>query len=277
MVQNLREKIIAVEKILSSNSTTLDKVESATAALTGFDPRIDKRLTEIKKHLTTLRNLQEGNIIELSAERLPEETEEEKRRKKAIIFALRSLKDLKSEIVRVKRELDEHGRGEQTSTETAGQMATFAKGPFGLLTIAAIIAVGGFVFVKGKTTQNQPPPQSTQTIVTTPTPTLIPSTTPTPQTSPSTKAKIQVISYNGKQIPLDQLEVRTGPDCTSSPQQPHYHAKNGQYARATDGTVIPDPGGCAFGKVSEVQVEQIDAPTNTDNQQTPSRTNPSLF
>lgn len=265
----IKEKIQAVGKLTSSNTTSIDQAESLITLLKGLDKRVDKRLTTLSKSLSTIKSLQEGNVIELAADRLPEETEEEKRRKKAIIFFIKNLKDLRSEIERIKNELDAKSRGEQTGTETAGKISAFAKGPFGLLTIAAIITVGGFVLVKGKTTQNQPSPQSTQTIVTTPTPTPIPSTTPTPQASPSTRTKIQVISYNGKQIPLDQLEVRTGPDCTSSPQvAPHYHAKNNQYVRAVDGTIIPDPGGCAFGKQSEVQVEEIE---------TPSHTNPSLF
>ena len=274
----IREKLTAAEILTRGDSTTVDKATSLITLLKGLDRRVDKKLTTLSKSLSNLKNLTEGNVIELSADNLPEETEKEKKRKKAIIFFIKSIKELKSEIERVKNELDAKSRGEQTTTETASKITARVKGPFGLLTIAAIIAVGGFVFVKGKTTQNQPPPQSTQTIVTTPTPAPISSITPTPQASPSTKAKIQVISYNGKQIPLDQLEIKTGSECTSSPQvAPHYHAKGGQFVQATDGTIIQDPGGCGFGKVTEVEVKEIETPKSTENQQTPSYTNPSLF
>lgn len=274
----IREKLTAAEILTKGDSTTVDKATSLITLLKGLDRRVDKKLKTLSKSLSTIKNIQEGNVIEFAADKLPEETEKEKKRKKAIIFFIKSIKELKSELERVKRQLDQQTRGEQTSTETAAQIAARVKGPFGLLTIAAIIAVGGFVFVKGKTTQNQPPPQSTQTIVTTPTPTPIPTTTPSPQASPSAKTKIQVISYQGKEIPLDQLEIKTGPECTSSPQEaPHYHAKGGQFVQATDGTIIQDPGGCGFGKVDEVEVKEIETPRSTENQQTPSYTNPSLF
>lgn len=137
---NIREKLKAFDKITSGDSTTIDKVESLVTLLKGIDPRIDKKLADLPKQLSNLKNLQEGDVIELA------------------------------------------------------------------------------------------------------------------------------------------LEVRTGPDCTNSPQQaPHYHAKNGQFVRATDGTIIQDPGSCAFGKVNEVQIEELETSKSTGGQETPSHTNPSLF
>lgn len=268
-ISDKKEKIFAAHKLLTEETTSFEKFEQIRTLIRGFNPKVDKLLAEAQKAANTLKNLRESDIIQLSAENLPENTEEEKKRKKALLWFINSIKELKNEVERIKKELEQQERGEQTGAETTAQIAAAAKGPFGLLTIAAIIAVGGFILVKGKTSQSQPAIAPTPTVVATATPTPIPTPTPSPQTSPSPKAKIKVINYNVKQIPLDQLEVRTGPDCTNSPQEaPHYHAKNNQYVRATDGTVIQDPGGCAFGRQSEVQVVEIEVPSHT---------NPSLF
>lgn len=264
MRQDWREKILALERILSAESTTLDKVESVAALLKGYHPQVDEKLSQVSKHLTTLRNLQEGNVVEISAERLPEGTEKEKRRKRLVLLFLKSLRELKAEVERVGGEIDAREKGEQTGTESFGKIVALAKGPFGIISIVAIIVVGVLVFVKGSASRNQTPPvQSSVNITSTPSPVATPTPTPlaSPKQSPVQKEKVQAISYGGRKIPLSELEVRTGPDCTNSPTEaPHYHAKNGQFVRATDGTVIPDPGACAFGKVDETQVEGIEVP-----------------
>ncbi len=59
--------------------------------------------------------------------------------------------------------------------------------------------------------------------------------------------KISVIESSGRLIPLDQIHAsRAEAGCKGE----HYHANNG-FVTALDGTIVPDPGGCAYGIVSE--------------------------
>lgn len=259
-VAQLRQKIEAFGKVLNGESTTFDKLESALALLKGASPNIDKQLDRVLLHLANLRNLQEGDIVELTLANLPERDEKEKKRKKAILFLLRSIRELRSEIERVQKELSRGERGEQTSTQTLGNTFAFAKGPFGIITLVAFGVVVAALFL------NRGQPQKSTTISVSPmsspavaTPSPV-SATSSPRVSPSPVdgGKVKVITFDDEKIPLSQLDVRTGPDCTNSPSEaPHYHAVNGHYVTSVDGTQINDPGGCAFGKVSETAVEEI--------------------
>lgn len=71
------------------------------------------------------------------------------------------------------------------------------------------------------------------------------------------KEKIKVIIVHGKKVPLAQVHVGTGPECDSEANQiPHYHANAGSVT-ALDGAVLSDPGGCGYGKVRDVPVEEV--------------------
>src|SRR3972149_5616128 len=104
--QDAREKIAAAQEILNQDSTTVEKVQSLAVLLKGINPKINKLCDSLSKTLSTLQKLQKGEVIELTAENLPEETKEQKKRKKAILFLIRSLKELRSEVNRVKQELE---------------------------------------------------------------------------------------------------------------------------------------------------------------------------
>lgn len=255
----LRQKVEAAAKVLNGESTTFDKLESALTLLKGASPNVDKKLDRVLFHLSNLRNLQEGDIVELTLASLPERDEKEKKRKKARLILLRAIGELRSEIERVQKDLSKEERGEQTSTQTLGNTFAFAKGPFGIITLVAVGVVATLLFLnRGKSEKSaiisvSPTPSPA---VATPSPV---SQTPSPRSpSPVAGGKIQVITFDGKKVPLSQLDVLTGPDCTNSPSEaPHYHAANSQYVTSLDGTQINDPGGCAFGKVSETAVEEI--------------------
>lgn len=255
-----REKINEVILLMSFDSTSFAKVEKVLSLMHGVDPRLDMKLDTVSRALFALKNIQEGDVVELVAENLPEGSESEKKKKKALLFFIKSWRELREEVERVKVELDSvKNQSLDQQAASFAKIATFAKGPFGIVTVVAIILVGGFALVRGKTSQSQLPSTQPAAAVSTPTPTVSPTLTK----SPSSKAKTKVITFNGKKIPLDQLEVRTGPDCTNSPTEAaHYHAANGQYVIATDGTKINDPGACAFGKVDETQIEEIIAEEN---------------
>jgi len=64
---------------------------------------------------------------------------------------------------------------------------------------------------------------------------------------------VDVIEYNGKYIPLDQVHRFSGPECDEAE---HWHA-NGGSATALDGSVIPDTSDCGYGKTSQVPVISV--------------------
>lgn len=231
-----REKLEALHKLLSQDSTTLEKFQSAAKLAQGINSQIDAALDKAEDALGKIENLSKGEVIELSAEVLPEETEKQKKRKKAIILFIKHYKELKSEIERVKSEFEaSKSNGQQLST--AGRIAAFAKGPLGIITIAAVIivAVGGMLLSQTSTTN--PPNQASQ------------SASPSP-----TAEKIKGIIFNGQKIPLTELKTATGPECD---QDSHYHAADHNSATAIDSSTVPDPGGCGFGKVKEVQIVEF--------------------
>ena len=253
-----REKIEAAIKLLSEDSSTLAKVEKVLTLLRGVDSQLDKRLDAAGRALATLKNVQEGDVLALTLGNLPEGTEKEKKRKKALLFFIKTWKNLRDEVERVRAEIDStSGQGANQQAASFAKVAAFAKGPFGIVTLVAVVIAAALIFSGRDKTQTQ-----SISTVTSPTPNIVTSPSPvsSPQSSPSPtkRTKIQVITYNGKKIPLDMLAVRTGPDCTNSPQEArHYHAANGQYVLATDGTRINDPGACAFGKVDEVEILEV--------------------
>lgn len=241
MDTNTEDKLEAAEKLLSSDSISLDNAHAALELVKGINSRLDRLVTASKKALEVVSKVQKGELIELSVEAIPAETEEEKKRKKTLLLFIKTFKDLKNEVQRAKTELESaKGRSAQDQVTTIGKLATFAKGPLGLVTIAAVIIAAVSIYWAAAG------PKTDQTVQ-------------QPEISAQNSAtKIQVISFNSKKIPLTELEVRTGPDCTANGQQiPHYHAKNHQSVTATDGSVIQDPGSCAFGKASEVKIEEI--------------------
>lgn len=223
------KRVEAAQKLLTDGATTIEKFESIRTLLQGMNPQIDKILGSCSNVLSKIKKMQEGDIIELSAETLPEETEEEKKRKKTLLLFIRYYKQLESEVERITKEFKNVNHGAD-KIKTTGKIFSLAKGPFGIITIVAIIIAGFIVF---NSSNKSIPPQSIQ----------IPN-----------KPKIKAIEFNGKRIALTKLIVGTGQDCDS----PHYHAKDHTAVKALDGTVIADPGGCGFGKIKEVKVIELE-------------------
>lgn len=73
--------------------------------------------------------------------------------------------------------------------------------------------------------------------------------------------QIKVIIVQGKKVPIAQVHVGKGPECLfeNGKEAPHYHANQGEVT-ALDGTVLKDPGGCGYGKVKDVPVEDVVVP-----------------
>src|SRR3990167_8821424 len=143
-----KQKIEAAYKLLSEESTTLEKFDSISRLLVGINPKLDKNLKTCSEVLFGIENIQSGEIIDLFVKNIPENTPEEKRRKKAILLFIKHWKDLRNELSRIKGELDEY-KGQEKSVQqqitSFGKIGAFAKGPFGIITLAALIVATSLV------------------------------------------------------------------------------------------------------------------------------------
>jgi hypothetical protein len=135
--EEAKKRVLAAQELLNEQATSRAKFESIRTLIRGINPRIDKALNASSKALTDLTKLQKGEVIELAAEHLPEDTDENKKRKKTLLLFIKFWKDLKGEVARVQTEL-EKGRHGQSSAQTIGRIASYAKGPIGLITLVAV-------------------------------------------------------------------------------------------------------------------------------------------
>lgn len=220
-----KERLLTAEKLLNESSTTREKINALRTILHGINPRIDNLVDSCMRELGKLEKLKKGEVIELSVETLPEGTEEQKKRKKALLLFLRYWKDLKSEVSRIRGEFEQKKESPREQIKSAGRIVALAKGPLGIITAVAVVAVVGASIFKPK----------------------VPTRTPSTNT-------VKVIVVAGQKIPLSEVEVVTGSECDSAP---HYHARDRVVAKSIDGTLVPDPGGCGYGKVSEIPVEEV--------------------
>lgn len=140
----IRDRLRAADKLLQAEGTTLGQFESVRTILKGLNPKVDTLLTSCTKALSNidkLEKLQKGDVIALSTEMLPEQTEEQKKRKKALLLFLTQWKQLKGEVARIEKELAASPSGKpKTGAEKAmgiGRILGYAKGPLGLVTLAA--------------------------------------------------------------------------------------------------------------------------------------------
>ncbi len=235
---NQKERIEAAYKLLSEESTARDKFESLRTLVKGIHPELDKKLATSSKALSDYKKLHQGEIVELSVENLPEATEQDKKRKKALLFLIRSFKDLKSELARIRSEFESNEKQKDSvdkNLTSASKIVVLAKGPFGLVTIAALAIITVSLVFKGR-------------------PNSKPADFVSPKVTPSGQI-IKVIIFDDKKIALSELITGAGPECLSNNKQAsHYHAINHTQAKALDGTLVFDPGGCGFGKVDEVEI-----------------------
>src|SRR3989338_1184921 len=132
--------VVAVQSLLLEPTTSKEKFAHIQTLLKGIDPRLDNALLRCGEGFSTLDKLFRADVISLTADNLPEETEEEKRRKRAMVLFLGTWNKLKSEVARVEKELTAANSAE-TGLEKVShwrRIFNFAKGPFGIITIAAV-------------------------------------------------------------------------------------------------------------------------------------------
>jgi len=244
-----KKRIFAAHKLLTEKTTSRQKFESVRTLIKGLNLKVDKMLDEISKSLTKLEKLHKGEYIELTAEHLPEDTEERKKRKKYLLLFIRNWKGLKSEVERVKKEFEKGSQGTERKIQSGGKIVAFAKGPLGLITAIAVVAVIGFsVIGRNNTDSNKKTSAPTEIL-------------PASEETNLSKQKIKVIIFDGKQIPLSELMIGQGADCLGgNGQAEHYHPANHVSAKTLDGIEIadPNPTGCGFGKVSETEILEVE-------------------
>ncbi|MEN9561410.1 MAG: hypothetical protein RIQ56_683 [Candidatus Parcubacteria bacterium] len=147
-----KKRLLAAQTLLLEPSTTIDKFRSLRTLLYGIHPNIDEVLHVCDAQASQLQKVFEGDFLTLGLEKLPENSEEEKRRKQMLILFWNSWNKLKGEVARVQAEFDaaQHSSDAVSKGSAIGRILNFAKGPFGIFTA---IAVG--VVVLAQTTSIQ--------------------------------------------------------------------------------------------------------------------------
>ena len=143
------KRLLAAQTILLEPTTSIDKFNSISTLIRGIHPELDAMLVRVEKELGTFGKIQDGQVIDLVLEHLPEFTEEEKKRKKVLLLFLQTWNKLKGEIARVDAELSAANSSEDSGDKTShwGRIFNFAKGPLGIVTILAV----GIVLVMQQT------------------------------------------------------------------------------------------------------------------------------
>lgn len=225
------KKMLSAYQLLRDGTISVSTFEHIRTIVKGIHPEIDKKMEICSHAFDKLQKIQSADFITLSAEGLPEDTEDKKKRKQALLFFISSLKDLRNEIKRIDTEFAQTNNNEnsaQNQLTAWGRIIHLAKGPLGILTLIALV-VFGFSLMQRPQTQSASPV--------------------------SPKTVVQIINYQEKQVPLSQLHIAPAhiPNCDS----PHYHANAGS-VKALDETVIADPENCGYGKLKDVKITEFE-------------------
>ena len=142
--RDAKKKLLAAQKLLGQTDS-LEKLMAVMMLLKGVHPRLDEMLHVTEARASELEKVLGGDFLGLVLEKMPETTEEEKRRKKLLAGFWRTWNDLKSEVARVQTEMD----ATQQNTDTTSKIWDFsrfisaAKGAFGIVTVVAVLAALG--------------------------------------------------------------------------------------------------------------------------------------
>ena len=131
------KRMFAAYSLLAEPTTTREKFNHISTLIRGLHPHVDTALEKSHHALSTITNIHDGDVITLSAEHLPENTEEEKRRKKYLLLFIRSWKDLQSEVGRVSAEMN-NSQPNATQGSSWWRIIKKAKGPLGVITVIAV-------------------------------------------------------------------------------------------------------------------------------------------
>lgn len=244
-LKNSIKKIEVAYTLLGEDVTTIQKFEYVSTLIKGINPTVDKHLKNCAEAIVKLKKLQEGDILDLSKDLIPVNTEQEKKRKKILLTFINSWNQLRGEVKLLNEKLQDVSVSKDDlltgqNVVDFRKIITGLKGPFGMITIAAVLISGGLIFLNTRKT-----------------PTVLNQISTEPAIKGSEKSKIKVIVVDGRQIPLTEVREVTGAECDG---ELHYHAKSNAAAKALDGTQVAEisPTGCGFGKVGEVAIEEAE-------------------
>lgn len=147
-----RSQLEAAYILLEGDTTTLEKFEKIKSLIGGINPDLDKKLAAVTSSLNHLKALWNTDVIHFASHSLPATTPKEKKRKKALLLFITSWKSLKSEVKRVQGYYETSTVNPVSTTGAVVKTGLFAKGPFGVITLAAIAVVGVGLLLRQATT-----------------------------------------------------------------------------------------------------------------------------
>jgi hypothetical protein len=147
-LRDAKKRVLAAQTLLLEPSSSFEKFSAVKDILKGVHPHLDEALERCEKDLATVEKVLGHDFISLGLENLPEITEEQKERKRAILFFWKTWNTLRSEVARVQAEMNEsnYSSDQVAKSSHLGKIFNFAKGPFGILTIIAIVLVSASAY-----------------------------------------------------------------------------------------------------------------------------------
>ncbi len=136
-VAESQKRLSAALSLCSDMTLSREKITSLRTLIEGINPKVDKHLAECDAALSTVTKIQDGEIVQLTAEHLPENTDDEKKYKRALLLLISLWKNLRTEIVRVQGELGSPD-AKTDGGNTWLRIVKGAKGPLGLVTLVAV-------------------------------------------------------------------------------------------------------------------------------------------
>lgn len=134
----MAKRLAGAQEILAAERIDRATFESLRKLLHGIDPKLDTILASAGKAFKHADQLINGDVVELMLEHIPDVTPEDKKRKKAILLFIKFWNDLKGEVARVEKEVNQ---GRASHTSPVGKIAALAKGPLGVITLIAVAVV----------------------------------------------------------------------------------------------------------------------------------------
>lgn len=139
--KDARKRLEAAHALFVGDTTSREKFRAVRELVGGVHASIDARLKACDEAFSHIDNLDNGEYTELAVEHLPEDTEDRKKRKKALLLLIRFWKDLQGEISRVQAELYASEMSDQNAPQKPSvwrKIFGAAKGPAGIITIVAV-------------------------------------------------------------------------------------------------------------------------------------------
>ncbi|MEK7631073.1 MAG: hypothetical protein AAB417_03545 [Patescibacteria group bacterium] len=138
--KDAKKRLEAAHALFVGDTTSREKFSAVRDLVGGMHAGIDEKLKACDEAFSHLDKLDNGEYSELAAEHLPDDTEDRKGRKRALLLLIQFWKNLRSEISRVEAELYANEIGQKVPNQKSVWSKIFgaAKGPFGLITIVAV-------------------------------------------------------------------------------------------------------------------------------------------